>query len=100
MPDDPFSKAQKAVMIIHSKILFSDRDKDGIVNTKLLVPADQAGCLLGRGGHIMIEMRKMTRAKIHIHGKEGLPPCAPHTDELVEVSYLEFSCKHAKRLYS
>ena len=75
-------------MIIHSKILVSDPDKDGTITTKLLVPADQAGCLLGRGGYIMIEMRKVTRAKIHIHGKERLPPCAAHTDELVEVRSL------------
>lgn len=84
-PEDVFSKAQKAVMIIHSKILAADQDKDGLVTTKLLVPADQAGCLLGKGGSIVIEMRKVTRSKIHIYGKEHLPPCALKTDELVEV---------------
>eukprot|EP00250_Pteridium_aquilinum_P014715 c22156_g1_i1 orf=582-2825(-) len=84
-PEDVFSKAQKAVMIIHSRILAADQDKDGPVTTKILVPADQAGCLLGKGGSIVIEMRKLTRSKIHIYGKEHLPPCALNTDELVEV---------------
>lgn len=83
--DDVFSKAQRAVMILHSRILAADHDKDGPVITKLLVPADQAGCLLGKGGSIVIEMRKLTRAKIHIYGKEHLPPCALKNDELVEV---------------
>ncbi|KAI5056333.1 hypothetical protein GOP47_0028151 [Adiantum capillus-veneris] len=83
--DDAFSKAQRAVMILHSRILAADQDKDGLVTIKLLVPADQAGCLLGKGGSIVIEMRKSTRAKIHIYGKEHLPPCALRTDELVEV---------------
>ncbi|MCO5551370.1 hypothetical protein L7F22_004872 [Adiantum nelumboides] len=83
--DDMLSKAQRAVMILHSRILAADQDKDGLTTVKLLVPADQAGCLLGKGGSIVIEMRKLTRAKIHIYGKEHLPPCALRTDELVEV---------------
>ncbi|MCO5608854.1 hypothetical protein L7F22_063072 [Adiantum nelumboides] len=83
--EDVLSKAQRAVMILHSRILAADQDKDGLVTVKLLVPADQAGCLLGKGGSIVIEMRKLTRAKIHIYGKEHLPPCALRTDELVEV---------------
>ncbi|KAH7287540.1 hypothetical protein KP509_32G061200 [Ceratopteris richardii] len=83
--EDVFSKAQRAVMMIHSRMLTTEQDKEGLVTTRLLVPADQAGCLLGKGGSIVIEMRKLTRAKIHIFGKEHLPSCALKTDELVEI---------------
>lgn len=84
--EDSFSKAQKAILIVQSKIFDFGVDKDiGPVTTKLLVPSDQAGCLIGKGGSIIAEMRKLTHAKIRIYGKEHLPPCALENDELVQI---------------
>lgn len=83
--EDTFSKAQNAISIVHSKIMDSGPDKDGVLKTKLLVPSDQAGCLIGKGGSIIAEMRKLTHAKIWIYGKEHLPPCALENDKLVQI---------------
>jgi len=60
-------------------------DKDGIVTTRLLVPTNQIGCLLGKGGSIIEDMRRATRANIRILPKDTLPRCALESDELVQV---------------
>lgn len=70
-------------------------DKDGIVTTRLLVPTNQIGCLLGKGGSIIEDMRRATRANIRILPKDTLPRCALESDELVQVCYglsLQFLC--------
>lgn len=83
--DETLSKAQAALMRVHSKIIDPGPDKDAVVTTKLLVPSDQVGCLIGKGGAIIAEMRKVTRANIRIYGKEHLPPGASESDELVQI---------------
>lgn len=83
--DETLSKAQAALMQVHSKIIDPGPDKDAIVTTKLVVPSDQVGCLIGKGGSIIAEMRKATRANIRIYGKDKLPPGATESDELVQI---------------
>jgi hypothetical protein len=60
-------------------------DQDGVITTRLLVPSNQIGCLLGKGGSIIADMRRHTRANIRILAKNSLPRCASETDELVQI---------------
>lgn len=53
---------------------------------RLLVPSSQIGCLLGKGGAIINQMREESGAHIRVLPKEQLPPCAVEGDELVQIS--------------
>lgn len=94
-PDDNISPAQEAVLHVQSRIVDLGSDQDGVITTRLLVPSNQIGCLLGRGGSIIADMRKATRANIRILAKDQLPRCALETDELVQVRFYDSkaSCK-------
>ncbi|CAH9084525.1 unnamed protein product [Cuscuta europaea] len=65
----------------------SERDS-GLISftTRLLVPTSRIGCLLGKGGSIINEMRKVTKANIRILSKEHLPKVAAEDDEMVLIS--------------
>lgn len=78
------SPAQDAVFRVHSRLTEASIDK-GLVSARLLVPAQQIGCLLGKGGSIITEMRRITGANIKIYANEQLPKCAQPNDELVQV---------------
>ena len=54
---------------------------------KLLVSSHQIGCLLGKGGAVIAEMRKSSGAYIRILGKDQLPICASDNEELVHVRW-------------
>ena len=58
---------------------------DSVVTTRLLVPSSRIGCLIGKGGAIISEMRSVTRANIRILSKENLPRVASEDDEMVQV---------------
>lgn len=53
--------------------------------TRLLVPTSRIGCLIGKGGAIITEMRRLTKANIRILPKESLPKIASEDDEMVQV---------------
>lgn len=55
------------------------------VLARLVVPSNQVGCLLGKGGAIVSEMRKTTGAFIRIIGNDQAPKCASQNDEIVQV---------------
>ncbi|KAH7414710.1 hypothetical protein KP509_14G007100 [Ceratopteris richardii] len=61
-----------------------DMDNKSFV-VRLLVPSNQIGCLLGKGGNIVSEMRKVTKANIRISPKDEPSKCARENDELVQV---------------
>uniref|UniRef100_A0A7C9A573 K Homology domain-containing protein n=1 Tax=Opuntia streptacantha TaxID=393608 RepID=A0A7C9A573_OPUST len=64
-----------------------ERDS-GIISftTRLLVPTSRIGCLIGRGGAIITEMRNITKANIRILPKDDLPKVASEDDEMVQIS--------------
>lgn len=64
-----------------------ERDS-GLVSftTRLLVPSSRIGCLIGKGGSIISEMRRVTKANIRILSKDDLPKVASSDDEMVLVS--------------
>lgn len=53
--------------------------------TRLLVPTSRIGCLIGKGGAIITEIRRLTKANIRILSKENLPKIAADDDEMVQV---------------
>ncbi|CAN1313753.1 KH domain-containing protein At4g18375 [Linum perenne] len=73
----------------------SERDSgDSVLTTRILVPRSQVGCLMGKGGSIISEMRSVTRASIRILSEDNLPKVASEDDEMVQVNYLSFdSCQ-------
>ncbi|KAF8774994.1 hypothetical protein HU200_005042 [Digitaria exilis] len=79
--DDVKSAAVEAVLLLQEKI---DYDEDRM-SLRLLVPNKVIGCLIGRCGSIINDMRKKTRADISI-SKGDKPRRASSSDELVEVS--------------
>lgn len=58
------------------------------VTAKLLVPSDQIGCVIGKGGQIVQNIRSETGAQIRILKDDRLPPCALNSDELVQVNLI------------
>lgn len=53
----------------------------------MLVPTKAIGCLIGKGGSIINEMRKSTKADVRI-SKGKKPKCAHDDDQLIEVCFI------------
>uniref|UniRef100_A0A0D9X5A8 K Homology domain-containing protein n=1 Tax=Leersia perrieri TaxID=77586 RepID=A0A0D9X5A8_9ORYZ len=79
--DDAKSAAVEAVLLLQSKI---NDDSEGKMNLRLLIPGKVIGCLIGKGGSIVNDMRSRTKAAIYI-SKGEKPRKASSSDELVEV---------------
>ena len=79
------SPAQDAVVRVYSRISEASMDRTSPTPARLLVPSQHIGCLLGKGGSIITEMRKITGASIRIFGNEQIPRCAQRNDEMVQV---------------
>lgn len=75
--------AVEAVLLLQGKI--NDEDDD-IATMRLLVPSKVIGCIIGKSGSIINEIRKRTRAEVRI-SKSEKPKCADVNDELVEVHF-------------
>ncbi|CAN6316969.1 unnamed protein product [Urochloa humidicola] len=91
----PHCSAQDALLKIHDKIV-ADEVHDGVANkmsesaddvtARILVQGNQVGCLLGKGGSIIQQLRSDTGAGIHVLPSENLPQCALKSDELVQIT--------------
>ncbi|XP_042498179.1 RNA-binding KH domain-containing protein RCF3-like isoform X1 [Macadamia integrifolia] len=85
--EDPISPTIDAAVRLQPKCSEkSDKDSDSSVMTRLLVPVSRIGCLIGKGGSIISEMRRLTKANIRILSKENLPKVASDDDEMVQIS--------------
>ncbi|GAB4827871.1 hypothetical protein Ancab_034755 [Ancistrocladus abbreviatus] len=90
----PYCAAQDALMKVHNRIIeedlfggmAEDEDNDTIVTTRLLVPNNMVGCILGKGGDVIQRLRSETGASIRVLPVDHLPTCAMSTDELVQIS--------------
>lgn len=86
-PDDRISLPQDAVLRIQSRIFrAAPENQDNVMVAKLLVFSNQIGCLLGKGGGIIAEMRKSTGAYIRIVGKDQIPKCAAENEEVIQIN--------------
>jgi poly(rC)-binding protein 3/4 len=87
----PHCSAQDALMKIHDKIVKDEvphqnsETVDDVI-ARILVPGNQVGCLLGKGGSIIQQLRSDTGAGIRVLPCENLLQCALRSDELVQVS--------------
>ncbi|XP_041014698.1 KH domain-containing protein HEN4-like isoform X1 [Juglans microcarpa x Juglans regia] len=92
-PESRYSPAQKAVVLVFSRCVEagiekgqdSGSNKGSPVAARLVVPSNQVGCLLGKGGAIISEMRKVTGAGIRIIGGEQVPKCVSENDQVVQI---------------
>ena len=89
---DYSSPAQQALFKVHHRVvaddLMGEESEVGShqVTARLLVPSDQIGCIIGKGGQIVQNIRTETGALIRILKDDHLPRCALSSDELVQVS--------------
>ncbi|KMS99256.1 hypothetical protein BVRB_2g046920 [Beta vulgaris subsp. vulgaris] len=84
--------AQDALFRVHDRVIAEDAGADDEpdgnqhVTARLLVPSDQIGCIIGKGGQIVQSIRSETGAQIRILKDDHLPTCALSTDELLQIS--------------
>ncbi|KAE9587247.1 hypothetical protein Lal_00004831 [Lupinus albus] len=99
-----FSPAQEALLLIHERIVESDaayrvaeeeedyggggggRNRDRVAS-RLVVSKMHVGCLLGKGGKIIEQMRMETKTQIRILPRDhNLPRCVSMSEEIVQVT--------------
>ncbi|KAI3817376.1 hypothetical protein L1987_11166 [Smallanthus sonchifolius] len=89
--DDLVAPALDALFKVHDRIIAEEPVADDQfdiqpVTIRMLVPADQIGCVIGKGGQVVQNIRNETRAQIRILSNEHLPRCALTSDELLQIS--------------
>ncbi|GFY84899.1 RNA-binding KH domain-containing protein [Actinidia rufa] len=90
--DNLVCPAQDALFRVHDRVVADDLaagedlEETPQVTAKLLVPSDQIGCVIGKGGQIVQNIRSETGAQIRILKDDHLPACALSSDELVQIS--------------
>ncbi|KAK6783505.1 hypothetical protein RDI58_021302 [Solanum bulbocastanum] len=82
--------AQGALFRVYDKIISDDTTDENSeeasqVTVKLLVSSNQIGCIIGKGGQIVQDIRSETGAQIRILKDKHLPACALSSDELVQI---------------
>lgn len=85
--EDTFSPTIEAAVRLQPRCSEKVERDSGLISftTRLLVPTSKIGCLIGKGGTIVSEMRRITQANIRILSKENLPKVASADDEMVQV---------------
>lgn len=85
--EDSYSPAIDAALRLQPRCSEKVERDSGLVSftTRLLVPTSRIGCLIGKGGSIISDMRRVTKANIRILSKENLPKVASEDDEMVQV---------------
>lgn len=79
---------QEAVFRVQNRIAKAVPDgKEHTILARFLVSSNQIGCLLGKGGSIITEMRKKSGAHIRILGKDKVPKCASEDEEVIQVQF-------------
>ncbi|XP_038888005.1 KH domain-containing protein HEN4 [Benincasa hispida] len=92
--DSRYSPAQKAVVLVFSRSVDvaiekgqdMSSSKGSTVVARLVVPSNQVGCVLGKGGVIISEIRKVTGTNIRIISSDQVPKCAAENEEVVQIS--------------
>ncbi|XP_020091491.1 KH domain-containing protein HEN4 isoform X2 [Ananas comosus] len=90
--DEKACPAQDALFRVHERLVTDEMPDDENeagspqVSVRLLVPSDQIGCIIGKGGQIIQGIRSDTGAQIRILKNEHLPACAISGDELLQIT--------------
>lgn len=91
--DERISPAQDALFKVHDRVIAEDQPPDDQldevqqVTVRMLVSSDQIGCVIGKGGQVIQNIRTETRTQIRVLSTEHLPRCALSSDELLQVLY-------------
>ncbi|WVZ72954.1 hypothetical protein U9M48_021334 [Paspalum notatum var. saurae] len=86
-PGDGISPAQNAILHVQRKIVLPTSDKkEAPAICRLIVSRNQVGCLLGKGGSIIAEMRKLSGAFIVVLSKDKIPRGVAEHDEVIQIS--------------
>ncbi|CAH8280783.1 unnamed protein product [Arabidopsis lyrata] len=91
-PECQSSPAQKAIMLLFSRLFelstkkILDNGPRTSITARLVVPTSQIGCVLGKGGVIVSEMRKTTGATIQILKVEQNPKCVSENDQVIQIT--------------
>ena len=88
--EDTFSPTIDAALRLQPRCSEKVERDSGLISytTRLLVPTSRIGCLIGKGGSIITDMRKITKANIRVLTKDNLPKVAAEDDEMVQVKIL------------
>lgn len=79
---------QDAVLRVQTRIARAIPDmKEQGATARLLVSSNQISCLLGKGGSVMAEMRKLSRSHIRVLAKDLISKCASEDEEVVQVCF-------------
>jgi poly(rC)-binding protein 2/3/4 len=65
----------------------TNNTKEGPAISRLIVSPNQVGCVLGKGGSIIAEMRKLSKAHIIVLSKDKIPRGVQENDEVVQVCF-------------
>ncbi|KAL8234016.1 hypothetical protein R6Q59_020116 [Mikania micrantha] len=86
--EDTFSPVIEAALRLQPRCSERVERDSGLISytTRLLVPTSRIGCLIGKGGAIITEIRRISKANIRILSKENLPKIAEDDDEMVQIS--------------
>ncbi|XP_009609357.1 KH domain-containing protein HEN4 [Nicotiana tabacum] len=84
------SPAQTAAVLVFDRILDAGSGMNlgtrSLITFRLVVPSNQVGCLLGKGGAIISEIRKETGSSIRIFRGDQVPKCVSDNDEVVQIA--------------
>ncbi|XP_050227802.1 KH domain-containing protein At4g18375-like [Mercurialis annua] len=90
---EPHCAAQDALLKVHDRIVEEDifggkgaDNENSVVTSRLLVPYNMVGCVLGKRGDVIQRLRSETGASVRVLPADQLPSCAMGTDELVQIS--------------
>ncbi|MFS7903502.1 putative K domain, type 1 protein [Helianthus anomalus] len=94
MNDDCVCPTTDALFKVHDRVVAddqaaevdSDREEALQVTVCLLVPSDQIGCIIGKGGQIVQTILSDTASQIRILKDNHVHACALSNDELVQIS--------------
>ena len=97
----PLLAAQIALFRVYRCIVESSGGNDAPLPFRLLVQSSQIGCLIGKGGNIIKQIRNETRASVRVLSSDSLPACANEDDELLEIGqYPADACALGIRIVS
>ncbi|KAL6515348.1 hypothetical protein OROHE_018980 [Orobanche hederae] len=85
--ESQYPSAQNAAILVFSRSVELDLDSKGtFVLARLLVPSNQVGCFLGKGGSIISEMRKATGTGLRFIWGNQVPKCASENSEVLQIT--------------
>ncbi|CAA7399432.1 unnamed protein product [Spirodela intermedia] len=86
-PEDRISPVQDAILRVQNRVVMAvPDDKENTVSARIIVSSTQTGCLLGKGGSIVAEMRKFSGAQIRILSKDQAPKYASENEVVVQAT--------------